>query len=542
MENHTSVVAKPVSTVIKWTALAFLIIGILFRFAYLDQQVYWHDEVFTSMEATAHTGSELKAEMFTGQEIAPTALLSYQRIDPTRTLSQLIFGLGSEDPQHPPLFYLLMHGWMRTWGNSIIVTRGFAAVLSLLVFPGIYWLCWELFRSPLVGWVAIALLAVSPIHVVYAQEAREYSFLTALALFSSAALLRAIRLNHWQNWAWYGMTLILSFYTAVFSALVAIGQGIYVICKQPINIKPIEDGFQIQWQLTRRAIAFLITGAIAVIAFIPWLYFLITYSAVFKASAGWVAISLPLATSFKMWMLNLTRVFYDTDLNLFTADAAINWLVIIPVILLEMYAIYFLIKKAPRSAWLFVLSLLIGTSLPLLVPDILSGGQRSTVTRYLLPFFLCLQIAVAYLITSLLTTAKRSYQFVGITLSTILAIAGIVSCGVHSQSNTWWNKIMSYHHPQIAEILNSSDRPILITDSYGYNPANLVSLSYLLSESVTLLPIREFGIAREMPTLSDLSQSIFLLNLPDYFRSEFEAKYGGQLQPVVGELWIWKRD
>lgn len=542
MENLKPAVATPVPTLLKWLVLMLLGIGLLFRFSHLERKVYWHDEVFTSMEATAHTGSELKAEMFIGEERYPAALLAYQRLDPDRTVAQLIFGLGSEDPQHPPFFYLLMHVWMRVWGNSIVVTRSFAALLSLLVFPAVYWLCWELFQSTLVGWVAIALFAISPIHLVYAQEAREYSLLTTLALLSSAALLRAIRLKQGQPWAWYGLTLIVSFYTAVFSALVAIGHGVYVVCKQPMSLQRVEDGFQVQWQLTKEAIAFFITGAIAVIAFIPWLYFLKTYSDVFKASAGWVAVSLPLSTTFTMWMLNLTRVFFDTGMNLFAPDAQLNWFVIVPVLLLEVYALYFLVKKAPKSGWLFMVALVLGTSLPLIVPDLLSGGQRSTVTRYLLPFFLCLQIAVAYLIACLLSTAERSQQAIAIALSTILAIAGIASGTAHLQANTWWNKVMSYHHPAIAQRLNTSDNPILITDGYGYNPANLVSLSYLLNESVTLLPLQEVGITLEIPAMSDLSRPIFLLNLPDYFQKAFIEEYGGQFEPVVGELLAWKRE
>jgi uncharacterized membrane protein len=542
MENLNPVARKPIAVVLKWIVIALLGIGILFRFSNLGQKVYWHDEVFTSMEATAHTGSELTSKMFNGQQRAPSELLSYQRIDPTRTIPQLIFGIGSEDPQHPPLFYVLMHFWMRCWGSSIIVTRSFAAILSLLVFPAMYWLCRELFESPAVAWIAIALLAISPIHLVYAQEAREYSLLTALTLLSSAALLRAMRLNQWQSWGLYGAALILSFYTSVFSALVAFGHGIFVVCTQPMRIRQRLDGFQIQWQVSRRAVDFLITGAIAVIAFTPWLYFLKTYSATLKASAGWVGVSVPISVGFKMWLLNLTRVFLDTDKNPFEADMNLNSFVIIFIILLEIYTFYFLIKNGTPSAKIFILALLVGTSLPLILPDILFGGQRSTVTRYFLPFFLCLQIAVAYLLSQLLfVTQKRAGRLIGFALSAILVCSSLASCGIYSQSNTWWNKIMSYHHPKISQILNASSHPILITDAYGYNPANIVSLSYLLKDTVKLMLVREVGVSKEIPSITDLAQPIYLLNLPDFFRNGFTARYGGNFQLMVGELWIWKR-
>ena len=53
--------------------------------------------------------------------------------------------------------------------------RSLSALISLLIFPCIYWLCRELFNVPLsVPGVAIALMAISPIQLVYAQEAREY--------------------------------------------------------------------------------------------------------------------------------------------------------------------------------------------------------------------------------------------------------------------------------------------------------------------------------------------------------------------------------
>jgi len=73
---------------------------------------------------------------------------------------------------------------MQWFGSSVTVTRGLAALISLFVFPCIYWLCLKLFKS---GWMAMALVAVLPIHVVYAQEAREYSLWPAAILLSSVS-------------------------------------------------------------------------------------------------------------------------------------------------------------------------------------------------------------------------------------------------------------------------------------------------------------------------------------------------------------------
>ncbi|NJP21290.1 MAG: phospholipid carrier-dependent glycosyltransferase [Hydrococcus sp. CRU_1_1] len=86
---------------------------------------------------------------------------------------------------HPPLYYLMTRFWVQWFGNSVAVIRSLAAIFSILTLPLMYWLCLELFKSPLTGWVATALMPVSPFHVLYAQESRQYSFLTLVIVFAS---------------------------------------------------------------------------------------------------------------------------------------------------------------------------------------------------------------------------------------------------------------------------------------------------------------------------------------------------------------------
>ncbi|MEG4330199.1 hypothetical protein Q5688_33505, partial [Microcoleus sp. herbarium5] len=65
-------------------------------------------------------------------------------------------------------------------------------------------------------------LAVSPLHVLYAQEARPYSLWSALILLSCASLLRALRLQNKLSWSIYAVANIMGFYTHFFSLLVAL--------------------------------------------------------------------------------------------------------------------------------------------------------------------------------------------------------------------------------------------------------------------------------------------------------------------------------
>ncbi len=70
--------------------------------------------------------------------------------------------------------------------------RSLPAIISLLAFPCIHWLCLELFEESITGSVAIAVIAVSPFHLAYAQEARQYSLWVLITLLSSEALLRLV--------------------------------------------------------------------------------------------------------------------------------------------------------------------------------------------------------------------------------------------------------------------------------------------------------------------------------------------------------------
>ena len=92
--------------------------------------------------------------------------------------------------QHPPLYYLLLHLWMRL-GDGEAVVRAFSALCSTLTIPAIYLLGRRL-AGRRVGLLAALILAVSPFHVYFAQEARMYALLAlnaSLALYALARLL-----------------------------------------------------------------------------------------------------------------------------------------------------------------------------------------------------------------------------------------------------------------------------------------------------------------------------------------------------------------
>ncbi len=91
-----------------------------------------------------------------------------------------------------PLHYVALHGWMRAAGASEFALRFLSVLGATLAVALIYRLGRELGGRP-TGLIAAALLAINPLRIYYAQEARTYAWLTALVLASALLLWRSQR-------------------------------------------------------------------------------------------------------------------------------------------------------------------------------------------------------------------------------------------------------------------------------------------------------------------------------------------------------------
>ncbi|MBW4471692.1 MAG: glycosyltransferase family 39 protein [Stenomitos rutilans HA7619-LM2] len=515
-------------------SIALLVLAVCFRVIHLDRKVYWHDEAYTSMVITARPGNYLSRGLFQNTVVKPADLLAYQHFVPTLSLTDMIARKGVEDAQHPPLYYILLRFWAEVWGTSPTVTRGFTALLSLLLFPAVYWFCVELFESSLVGWIAIALFAVSPFQLVYAQEAREYGLWTILSLASSTLLLQAIRSPSWRNWVLYGVSMVTTLYTALFAVWLAVGHFFYLLV--------VDEGNQLMklpWRLGKRTVLFVITLLVVGLLFMPWAYFVTTSGGLLESSTSWITVPLPLIDSIQSTIFNFSRSFVDFNFEL---SNPVAYGFAIPVLMLQGYAIFVLCRHASRRIWWFMLTFVGSTALAFGLPDLLSGGQRFTVTRYIIPCFVGLQIAVAYLLAIYLTRLQRWKMQAATLVFSLLLTMGVASSSVYIQSNTWWNKVLNANYEQVAAIVNGSDRPLIVTDAFGYNPASMISLSYLLKPDAQFLLLPPVGNAFSLKTLPQDAHNIFLMNLPEVFRRQFIAKYQRSLTPIFQDSWneLWK--
>jgi uncharacterized membrane protein len=499
--------------------------GVGLRFVNLEKKIYWHDEVYTSLRMTGHTMGEVKEQMFVGKVVNVKALLKYQQFDRHSSLQKSLDSMALEDAHHSPLYFILLRFWAQIFGNNVGNIRLFSVFISLSLFPAVYWLCKELFVEKTVSWMAIALIAISPIDLWLAQDAREYGLWMVTIAVASAAFLRALRLKTKSSWSLYAFTLIIGYYSYILTGLVAIAHSIYLLILQ-----------RCRWNQTTKAFA--IASSIGAIAILPWMAIIIKNFQAISMATAWLKNSLPLPIAIQIWLLNASRLFLDFDLKL---EHFWAYCLVIPIVILEIYGFYWLCRRNPAKVSLFILTLAVTTALYTILPDLIRGGQRSIVTRYLMPCYLSMQLAVAYLLATKISSLWQIEQKIWRVIAGMVLTIGIASSTVHSQAVTWWHRDVSYHNTAIANTVNQKARPLIISDAFGVNLGNLISLGYSLNPKVQYLLLPEVGKNPQIPNIPKGFSDIFIFNIPESYRDRFQQKHGGKFVPAIGDLWQYQK-
>lgn len=104
-------------------------------------------------------------------------------------------------------YYFLLRGWVSLFGNSEAGYRSFSALAALLTIPTLGFVARK-FRSDLTGMVCMVLVALNPIHIYYAQEARAYALWVLLLSVTLYLLLQACHSNRWKWWVAFGVLLL----------------------------------------------------------------------------------------------------------------------------------------------------------------------------------------------------------------------------------------------------------------------------------------------------------------------------------------------
>jgi mannosyltransferase len=82
---------------------------------------------------------------------------------------------------HPPLYYVLLHGWMAVVGDGDVAVRALSGVWGLALLP-LLWLVGRRVGGPRVAWATLAVAALSPYALRYSTETRMYAMVMVLVV------------------------------------------------------------------------------------------------------------------------------------------------------------------------------------------------------------------------------------------------------------------------------------------------------------------------------------------------------------------------
>ncbi len=511
-----------------------LLVGIGLRCTNVAHKVYWHDEVFTSIRVLGHSGPAIEDRLLQESVVTAADLQALQQFPQIRRWGDTWSALASH-PEHPPLFYVLERLWVGIFSPSVTSFRALAVVFGLGVLPLTYWMCQQLWQDRWASTIATCLMALSPIQLLYAQEAREYSLWACLILFASGCLLRAMRgsgryssdavvvrsprVRVLRHWGLYSVGLALMLYTTLLSVLVVVAHGLYVlIC-----------GSRQHWQRWAMALG----GALFV--FSPWMVVILSNQSKLNSATEWTSFRQPLGQLIKFWGLHLSSAVIDLGLPL---ESLYTYIVPPIILVLLLVALWQLLLVTAPTTLAFCIVVLMVPGLGLILPDLINGGQLSVSTRYFIPSLLMVMVILAGWLRQLVLSDRGVYRLSGQGIFAVLLTLGLVSGTLSAASFTWWNKNIGYHVNTMGEVIRQTAQPLVIAQLGSTGLGNSISLSYAVAPETGFMLLE----AGQVPDIPPGYSDYFIAYGTGDLLDAIAAKTGRPVVLAGGDYPLWRLD
>ena len=502
--------------------LALLLVAIVMataaRLIGLEHLPVWHDEAFTLTRVFGYDQEQVQQALFSARVLTAADVLRYQQPNPANGWDATLRAL-TQHPEHAPLYYLLGRFATALPLDPVTALRGTSALFGLLLPAAAFWLMRELFGRGPIPWVAAALVAFSPLHLLYAQEARQYALWTLLVLAASAAFQRAVRDDRRADWWLYASLVVVGLYAHLLFILLLPVHALYgwLVRAHATGSLLRPRGLPLlQW---------LTTLGLALLLFLPWLVVLVLHFDRAVHFTSWMERPVGTDRIFLAWGQHLLHSFVDLS----PRDPSMGWL----VLLLPLgWAVLHYVRRAPRPA-LWLLPLIAAAYVGIVLgPDLLLGGSRSLHARYALPALLALQLMVAWSIGDGIARAGTIGRRAAVASLTLLLLLGGLSIWRIEHAESWWSKNFSADNIAIARLANAGVRPLIAASPSGVATGEMLSVAYYLDDHVRL-----WGeTANETPVLPAGFGDIILLTPTDALRA---ALGPGRSAEPIGDSWQW---
>ncbi|MBD1879697.1 glycosyltransferase family 39 protein [Coleofasciculus sp. FACHB-T130] len=265
-----------------------IVLGAALRFWHLDLKPLWLDEVITGLFSLGRTYNDVPLDV-----VFPLSTLKQIfTLKPDVSCAEIAHTLATQST-HPPLFFCLMHGWLKLlsheYGHGATVPlllstdlRSLPAIFGVGAIAAIYWLGRIAF-FPAVGLMTAAIMAVSPFGVYLSQEARHYTLpvlLITLALVGFIQIQQDLEKNRqtgWRVWLGWGVVNSIAFYVHYFFVLAFVAQLVTLLTIFYWRRRSLKIHTWVGLSLTILGI---------VLSFLPWLPVLLGHSG--RSETSWL--------------------------------------------------------------------------------------------------------------------------------------------------------------------------------------------------------------------------------------------------------------
>lgn len=314
---------------------------------------------------------------------------------------------------HPPLYYWALKAWSDVFGTTELAYRSLSIVLGAAATVVAFFLSRKLFGRK-VAWLSLLFIVLSPMLIRYSDEARMYTMATLIVFSATYFMVKAMETRQKKYWVWYGIFVSLGMWTHYFTALAWLAHWVWratAVWRKGNSFKEfMKNFFTKPW---------IITYAIAIGLFLPWLPFMAKQLTVVQAAGFWIS---PVGVD--TWINYLTNYFYYLEHGQVLSWFALVMLaVVITVIAILPRAYKSLGAKTKKSFWL--ITSLAWTPPVLLFFASLPPLRSSFVDRYLVPAVVALSIFLAIV----LIAGTRNWKPLWSALP-VVAIVGMMIFGI----------------------------------------------------------------------------------------------------------------
>jgi len=395
--------------------VAIIVAGLVLRFWSIDSKPIWCDEASTLVSIKEGDGVGIPSQMTTAGQAAHLVKIS-QPLNVPVFFQRLKF----QRSPNTPLYFFVSRLWAQCFGNTVQSARRLSALISLAQLPCVFWLAIELFGCLSVACICSALCAISPLHLIYAQEARPYSLWTVTVLLGALLLLRAWRKNSVGSWWLYAISQVIAYYTHPASVILTATHGAAILVGG-----------------RNRLVPFLLAATTAMLACLPWVLGADPARDNMRAFHTWSSTPTVFLDLLKGWISAIAVTFFDYN------DKSKSWWTIATQSIaaaVGVFSIWYTCRRARAPAPYLLPILFPGYFLAVAALDFTLGGFKSTVPRYMIPLALGVQIAVAFLLARQFASASKVRRILSFTLAGCLVFSGLSSCLLFSKSKLWWQK------------------------------------------------------------------------------------------------------